>query len=698
MKRIFFLAIFVVGLCLSGASDASAYLINLRPQPDPSNTGSNPTSYSISTTTSVLSMTFTKTSAGNAGIGGSDVITIAPTSTSMYIYASTTVSGGATCRINAASTANGNNQSFSNYAQSSGLSSGTATTTLTLPSNAYGTYLGLVLTIDNGGAGRGCAMDIYSVVVNGNQLLLAPPPPPSPTTPSPMTGFTEQFDNASTTAGTALVDTWGQVGFVQPSSGSGQYAVIATSTAPSAPNAIANIGGSKSVGFFVATSTDIEFSTQVFIGSNHDFTINLYAQGATGTNFTGTSTLSMTVCTRNSCGLGVPQVTINSVGSLFGCSLMQATSTYTGNSWVPFTFRLYGENGSIQVWLDGEEYSTMCNSNTVIPSPLIEVGPSAYYDNFELLLDGDVPPLLPLVGTRIISSTPPADTFIATTSSAYPFEVESFVAFADFTDDVEKFLVQFQYTHVLANYEVSQIAGSYGQDIFSSGNDVFTGTMAITATGTYNISVRLFQVLTAPWWQPWKDDMVIEYDYRTYQIIVATSTSAIQIWEAKQAQDARNAVTPTTTMGLVQSQIAEMLNQLLYAPPIGYGAHIFDVLSATTTATSTISITHTVPAGMPGAGKSLTLNVSDGIAQSIQTLNSADIETIEGGAFDKFMEYWSLMWYMALVIWIVQQIFSMYQVSLVYNPNAGNYQRSGHVRGISSTKSSKGTSIKVRQG
>jgi len=53
---------------------------------------------------------------------------------------------------------------------------------------------------------------------------------------------------------------------------------------------------------------------------------------------------------------------------------------------------------------------------------------------------------------------------------------------------------------------------------------------------------------------------------------------------------------------------------------------------------------------------------------------------------------------MALGMWIVQQVFSMHQINLTYNPHGGEYQRSGHVRGISSTRSSRGTSIKIKQG
>lgn len=176
-QKFSFLFVLALAFCLSGASDANAYFINLRPQPDPTNHGSSPNTYSISTTTSKLSMYFTQSTAGARAIGGSDVITIAPTSTTAYVYASTTVSGGAECKLVFGSTANGNNQSFYGYAYSSALSSGTATTSITLPSNAFGTYLGIILNMTSGGAGRGCATDIYSITVNGNQLLLAPPPP-----------------------------------------------------------------------------------------------------------------------------------------------------------------------------------------------------------------------------------------------------------------------------------------------------------------------------------------------------------------------------------------------------------------------------------------------------------------------------------------------------------------------------------------
>jgi len=250
-------------------------------------------------------------------------------------------------------------------------------------------YLGVMIRANDPDVN--CVTEITSVTLDGVEILVVPPP--TPTTPVPMEVFEENFDGASTTAGTNLVDTWGQVGWLQTSSGVGSYTVTATSSAPSSPNIIYSTG-SKTTGFYVATSSKIQFGGMLNIGGASDIDFALYAEGVAGTNFTGTSTLNMTVCTRTSCGLGTPQVSISSTGNFFGCTASQEISAYTGNSWVPFEFFYDADNGSIQFILDDVDYGAICEVRDEVNAPIIAFDSGAL-DDLWLATDGYiyVPPV-----------------------------------------------------------------------------------------------------------------------------------------------------------------------------------------------------------------------------------------------------------------------------------------------------------------
>jgi len=383
-QKISFIFVLALAFCLSAASDAQAYFIqdgvHVIDAGGAGGCGSVTESWGIRTSDFYMNNVYTGST--NCTQAYRDTTISIVSVTNVTIVASTTQTASTNCSLKWM----GSDGSYDSQVGSAlTLSSGISTTTKSVV-GAYGDYFAVGLGSTGGGAGKACYVDILDIQYDGVSVMNAPPPPPSPTTPVPMAVFQENFDGASTTAGTNIVNTWGQVGWLQTGSGLNGYVVTATGTAPSSPNIIYTTG-SKRNGFYVATSSKIQFGGEFFMGTASDLKLVLYAEGVTGTNFSGTSTLNMTICTRTSCGLGAPQVNISSSGSFFSCTAESALSAYTGNSWETFEFLYDADNGSIQLWVGDEEFSTICAPQEEIESPMIAFGSGAL-DNLYLATDG----------------------------------------------------------------------------------------------------------------------------------------------------------------------------------------------------------------------------------------------------------------------------------------------------------------------
>jgi len=401
MKKVLF-SLFVVGLCLSGASDVNAVYVDdaTTAWRDTGGAGGCPPSvYAFGTTTEELYTSGQGSTVTRCQLVWQDLTENANGKSVVFTASSTAFRNGTTsgmaCSILLGTYSGG---TFTQTSSRTLASLGPGDT-----GNPINTYNGstsaftassdfaFALSVsDNSDTNFFCSTVITSITYDGVEVLYVPLP--TPTTPVPVTGFTETFDTSSTTAGTALKDTWGTIGWIQPSAGSGSYTVTATGTAPSSPN-VASPSGTKSVGFYVATSTKIYYESEIFMGTNTDFSFNIWQNGVVGSSMSGTDQLSVNLCTRSSCGLGVPQITISSVGSLFSCTLLQATSTYTGDSWTDFKLLFDADNGTVDVYVGTTRFSTICNNSFTIASPIVEISPTASIDNVYVALDGDAPVL-----------------------------------------------------------------------------------------------------------------------------------------------------------------------------------------------------------------------------------------------------------------------------------------------------------------
>lgn len=303
-------------------------------------------------------------------------------------------------------------------------------------------------------------------------------------------------------------------------------------------------------------------------------------------------------------------------------------------------------------------------------------------------------------GTFISATTTPQNSYInaytpfnndlLVSSTTIPFVIETYITPDDIEENGSVITVQYDYRHALSVLGTSSSTPPTfrGVDTITSSHfNYYQGVMSEAyATGTYYASIRIIKTTPPPWYVFFGNGSVETLDLAEYEFYVNASTTLQEKIDANQQWELEQTLTDdTTSFEQLNIWMQQALNALLYMPPIGYASHIVDLLRATTTATSSIAITHTFPTNAPAglAGTVLTLDASTGLTDSIASIRAMDIDTIEGDPFEKFMYWWNLLWYMALVVWILQQIFSMFEIDLTYNSKGGEYQKSGNVRGIS---------------
>jgi len=98
-------------------------------------------------------------------------------------------------------------------------------------------------------------------------------------------------------------------------------------------------------------------------------------------------------------------------------------------------------------------------------------------------------------------------------------------------------------------------------------------------------------------------------------------------------------------------------NDLLSRPPFGYVTRLSEIFTATSTGSSTsLGFVVSFPDGTPGENISFNANFSTGLHNAIIGINAIDVETIEGGAFDKFLFYWNTIWWILFAFWLLKEI------------------------------------------
>jgi len=264
------------------------------------------------------------------------------------------------------------------------------------------------------------------------------------------------------------------------------------------------------------------------------------------------------------------------------------------------------------------------------------------------------------------------------------------------SDDVtnpDNVYIEFYYNSVksvaYAQSDATNYSGAVDEQINIFDSTYFFNSFIsdLTATGTYSASVLIYERVDPPWWQFWTTAFtkktLTKEDYRFH---IYTETDAQEIaflYEAEQAKIEQN-ITPCfdsyTSNECLKYRFEELANAVIYAPPLGYGAYLVNMLISTTTSSTPIEMTLTFSSTSPAYGASLNLNASAGLEASIASLRAMDIPTMDNNPFDQFMLYWNRIWYILLAFYILRRIYGTFDINL----GAGNYQKSGSINGVGS--------------
>lgn len=299
--------------------------------------------------------------------------------------------------------------------------------------------------------------------------------------------------------------------------------------------------------------------------------------------------------------------------------------------------------------------------------------------------------------TRVIDRIAPIPEYVyfITPDVSYEYYVNS-----DDVMDTDNVYFSFHYDSVkvaaFAQTDDTNLSGG-GDDHISVFDEpyFFNSFMSdLTATGTYNMTLQIEERVYPPWW-----NVFAQYDYTSkilyteqYRFHYYEETDAQELAQIIQSEQDRaiaefKGCLNETTTECFKLKVDQAVNAIIYAPPLGYGVYLMNMLMSTTSATSTIAITISFPTSSPAYGLTQELNVTTGLQGAITSLDSITMPGNVKSVFDTLMDYWIWFLRIALGFYILRRVFGMYNLSIMYNPDAGDYQREGFVRGVRSGRS-----------
>jgi len=179
-------------------------------------------------------------------------------------------------------------------------------------------------------------------------------------------------------------------------------------------------------------------------------------------------------------------------------------------------------------------------------------------------------------------------------------------------------------------------------------------------SGTYNVTIIMYGYIQPEWWQFWADPQKVILDTET------TSYTSVSVTTQEERDDVidrseRDLLFINTSnincynLTNIECWFTELGNKIITGAPIGYATRIYNILSSTSTGSTTLSLTHVFPAGTPASGMSINLDLASGINTAI-ALYDTPVDTFEDTPWDTFMYWWTMIWYLMLAFWIISQI------------------------------------------
>jgi len=194
---------------------------------------------------------------------------------------------------------------------------------------------------------------------------------------------------------------------------------------------------------------------------------------------------------------------------------------------------------------------------------------------------------------------------------------------------------------------------------------LYSDVFSAYATGTHNLSYKIIEEVQPPFWQFWNDTVtqrIIAQNTQSFNLYAVTDTIELQSlqseYEAIQQSFQDSQVSECSLNGVLsQACLEEKIDNgvfnITHTVPIGYATRIIEILSTSTATSAVIALDLAFPTSSPSHGKTLHLDISGTVQDSIDELNTQYDVT---GAYDKAMTLWNLFWYSILIFWILKEI------------------------------------------
>jgi len=287
----------------------------------------------------------------------------------------------------------------------------------------------------------------------------------------------------------------------------------------------------------------------------------------------------------------------------------------------------------------------------------------------------------PCVGCTYIVSQIPNDRSIEPDTTV-DFTAQYYINPNDVDDFANVYLrLVWKSTKVTSVFEDQQLySGGVEENAYASGLELlFQGDFTSYATGTHYLSYDIYERIDPPLWKFWDTSFTekqLAKDDGIFFIASETSLEELQALleqsEAEQAQLIASTYSDCNENGIFSQtcfneKISGAVDVMQRSRPIGYGYRIYEILSATSSTSTSLTMAFTFPTTSPVAGTAISLPITSPVDDAIDFLNAnPDFPD----AYEEAMVYWDFFWYTILIFWILQQIFGSFNID--FNSNSTN--------------------------
>jgi len=274
--------------------------------------------------------------------------------------------------------------------------------------------------------------------------------------------------------------------------------------------------------------------------------------------------------------------------------------------------------------------------------------------------------------SRIISTDPYRGETLASTTSGYQVNVEYYVSDSllgedDFCNSLFGIGICTTKISVSIKKAASIEVYTFIEEVPDSGENLFFHFFSqVDDLGTYILETRIYNsYIGSSYVSELNEDIV--FDVRKFYVGTSTSQEDIDAyWDGRGfgeridlIEEGSLDVGTVTQPGTIATAFGGIAKEFLLMPPWGYITVFNETLqNGTSTAIGTMALTFSTSS--PAYGQTLSLPITGASENGIQYLRDHGVTGVNGDSWDTALYYWNLFFYIAFIIWVMREVFGLF--------------------------------------